>query len=311
MILNGGNIPFVGDKNEEIQNNILHSSDNKFSVLKEKLQQPNNTSDDEREYNQWMDISDDLFDIINGLLTKDAKKRYTIDYILWNNWIPKMKYEFIYRAILRYWIRIYAITDDEEEILNSCCSMISIANNINLSAHSGQLSYHNNYRSVIHQFKLFNYTQDGEASAIKSDCYCTISSNIWCKHYDNPVTIDYIVNFAKYDIYFGIICCNEYKKDMSYYHFIGSDPNSISLSIRYGKAWFNSNEVSDIKRKEYLRQNIINQRNKLTAAQRIFNIQQTSQNPDDQKQNRNDGMFCAFFMMISLHSTQYILFICI
>eukprot|EP01083_Nonionella_stella_P258449 883409_1 len=35
MILNAGNIPFVGNDDDEIQDNILHSLDNKFSLLKQ------------------------------------------------------------------------------------------------------------------------------------------------------------------------------------------------------------------------------------------------------------------------------------
>ena len=182
MILNGGNIPFIGNENEQIQENILHSSDNKFSILTERINNKgNNTSDDEREYNQWMEISDDLFDIISGLLTKDAKKRYTIDYILWNDWIPKMKYEFVYKTIIRYWLRRYRIKDEEDEIFACVSNHTAIANNIRQSMNHGQLSFHNESKSVIHQFKLHIYADDPAECEIQSNCHVTIQSNIWCK----------------------------------------------------------------------------------------------------------------------------------
>ena len=281
MILNGGNIPFIGDNDEEIQDNILHSSNNKFSLLKEQIERKN------KDMEQWMNISDNLFDIINGLLTKDSKKRYTIDYILWNDWIPKTSKEFINNLIIRYWLRVYGMTqfDTDDAVYTVLSNFASIANNIKQSRHKGNVCWHNGDKSVLHQFKICNY--NGTASYIKSDCYVTISSNIWCKYSDNPITIDYVVDFAKYDVYFGIICCNEYKRDMSYYHFIGSDPHSISISVRYGKAWLNSDDVGDMKRRPYLKQELRANAQKTNRAQKTFNIQQTTESNLSSPQSPN------------------------
>ncbi len=248
MILNGGNIPFIGSDDDEIQDNILHSSDNKFTILKQQINNhKNNIIND-----QWINISDDLFDIINGLLTKDAKKRYTIDYILWSNWIPKLNYNKIIKIIIKYWLRLYKIELNNDFIYE----YTTIGNNIRQSEHSGDIKYCNKYKTVIHQFKLCNYNDDLQNAYIKSDCYVTISSNIWCKYNNNPLTIEYNIDFAKYDIYFGIICTNAYEKDISYYHFVGSDTNSLSISVRYGKAWHDSNDVGEMKRDEYLKETI-------------------------------------------------------
>lgn len=114
QMLNGGAIPFMGQHDEEIQNSILQGGDHKFSLLRDKIHavrshKRNGSSNerDNKELKLWMDISDDLFGLITGLLTKDYRDRYTVDDVLWSDWIPKSKHEFITRSIVRHWLHQY------------------------------------------------------------------------------------------------------------------------------------------------------------------------------------------------------------
>ena len=116
-------------------------------------------------------------------------------------------------------MRLYKIEDKEDEILSCISNHTAIANNIRQSGHRGALSWHNEIKSVIHQFKLHNWTQDGSSCTIKSDCYVTMSSNIWCRYNDNVVTIDYFMNYAKYDIFFGIVSADEFDQSVGYFHY--------------------------------------------------------------------------------------------
>merc|ERR1719150_1708373 len=123
QMLNGGSIPFMGTEDDEIQESILQGGDNKFSLLRDKIDavraHKRNGSINERDNKElklWMDMSDDVFDLITGLLTKDARQRYTVDEILWSDWIPKRVIVFgeLATTIIRHWLHKYQVPAEDD-----------------------------------------------------------------------------------------------------------------------------------------------------------------------------------------------------
>merc|ERR1719242_1560334 len=277
QMLNGGSIPFMGDEDDEIQESILQGGDNKFSLLRDKIdavrahkRNGSINERDDKELKLWMDISDDVFDLITGLLTKDARQRYTVDEILWSDWIPKCKHEFITKRIVRHWLHRYRIPDDEDALLCVICNYASVANNIRLSAHGGEWQLFNRGQSVLHQFKVVNSI--GNTPFVRSDAHLSVMTNIWCKSDHRPITIEYLIEYAKEDCFIGLVA-DDVEPNMTFEHFIGGDDRSLALSIRFGTAWHNGEELENTKRIEYLP-------TRQTLAQRAHNIQQTTEDVD-------------------------------
>lgn len=127
QMLNGGHIPFVGNDDEQIRRSILQGGDTKFSLLRNKIDAVRShtrngsvNEEDDKELKLWMDISDSLFDLVTGLLAKDSRERYTVDEVLWSEWIPKSNHSFITRAIVRHWLHRYRIPDQQDAVLTLC-----------------------------------------------------------------------------------------------------------------------------------------------------------------------------------------------
>ena len=66
-------------------NNTTHNTQIRDSILKDRIYYDNLG---------WLQISSELDILITGLLQKDAKLRYTVDHVLWSDWIPKFCFFF-------------------------------------------------------------------------------------------------------------------------------------------------------------------------------------------------------------------------
>lgn len=141
------------------------------------------------------------------------------------------------------------VPDEEDAILCIITNFAAVANNVRLSAHDGQWQLFNRGRSVLHQFKVANLV--GSDPFVRSHVTLSVGSNIWCKSDHHPLTIEYLVEYAKEDCFIGIVA-DEFEPDASFEHHIGGDRHSLSLSVRTGWAWHDGQEVSNVKRIEYL-----------------------------------------------------------
>ena len=281
-----GKIPFsiknvdnISNKNEnenenESENESEKEKEEKFDdEIKEAICNNSLSFDHEN----WVHISAPLDNLVRGLLHKDAKRRYTIDEIFWSKWINKMKYDNIAKIVTWRWLKKYKIeisgnimniieayssfgltsiqlphlnerNANSEEILNQFYERKELE-----KKHCSQLTFHNDYRSVIHQTKLYDLTND--SPFISSQCFITICSNVWCSKLTNPMIYEFRLDYVKNDIFLGIVT-DKYKTSQSFMHHIGSDNESIGISLRECIAYFNNESKKSLKRNDYLNLNV-------------------------------------------------------
>ena len=154
-----------------------------------------------------------ISNMIYGLLrysSSDNKNKYgrlKIDDILWSDWVSrKLDYKYIYKCIVEYWLRIYGVN-------NKKCFKLLFRFLTGIKQES--LVY-------IHQTKTDynNYS------------YIDKYIDIYCHYHDIPIIIEYTINYAKSDVWFGIISGNGYNNNNN---------NALSLSCKTGKCRRNSN----------------------------------------------------------------------
>ena len=158
--------------------------------------------------------------------------------------------------------------------------------------HLTQLTFHNDYRSVIHQTKLYDLMNDSQPF-ISTECNITIScmlikvfsfgfkavlvsqfmyifcccfllcfffvflANVWCNERSNPTIFEFRLDYVKNDIFLGIIT-DQYKSTQSFTHHIGGDGESLGISLRECIAYFKGQSIKSLKRSDYLNADVRN-----------------------------------------------------
>ena len=234
-LLISGSVPFNGTTDSEIKEDILYHS----------IQ----FNDD-----AWLSVSAQLDEIITGLLTKNPKKRWTVDRLLWNKWIHKISYTQLLHYVLAYWLRNCECTLNYDSML-LCMSYVQSGIHVCqydidlkpvlalnwkeetqdlktkkqkkrihkfvddqiLSKHGDYLvSYNNAGSTVMHQSKIRKFAHSDSRSdhSISSFQCITCACNVWVSPGSSPYTFEFTFDYIKDDVFIGFIS-DDYLQDLS------------------------------------------------------------------------------------------------
>lgn len=188
--------------------------------------------------------------------------------------------------ILCHWIRKYGIKGVDQKLFYTlidyamyclCLPLTTDDTNESLVAMS------NSETTVLHQFKMYD-NSNSNSPYLKSDCFISVCTNVWLRYGMNPIEFHFNIAFAKNDIYIGIIS-DDYRMPNDFHHHIGSDDESLSVSLRTGNVYRNMQKVACVARYDYSpvkkfmpynsKFNVLEIKKKRTIAQLKHNIQQT------------------------------------